>query len=342
MYWGNTDLWVVLKDGDGWSKVAINLGSTINTPYTERTPFLHPDGKTMYFSSDGHYGLGKADVFKSIRLNDTSWTDWSEPVNLGKEINTSEEDWGYKITTNGKRAYFSTVSTVGGFGEEDIYFVDLPQNAKPERDVITVNGKILDEKGKPVDATIRWSDVDQLKEVGVAKTDPNTGEYFIALPVGRYYAYYADVRGYFSPVEYLDLTEAKAFQELKNDVSLLSVDELKNSGKSIRLDNIFFDFDKYDLKEKSYEALSTLYRFMKENPDILVEINAYTDNIGSDRYKKILSEQRANSVVRYLTQKGIEQNRLFPAGYGKENPVATNSTEEGRALNRRVEFRLRK
>lgn len=342
MYWGNTDIWVVLKEGDGWSKTAINLGPTINTPYTDRTPFLHPDGKTLYFSSDGHYSLGKSDVYKTVRLSDSSWTDWSEPVNLGKEINTAEEDWGYKITTDGKRAYFSTVSTIGGFGQEDIYYADLPQNAKPDKDVITVNGKILDEKGKPVDATIRWSDVDQLKEVGVAKTDPNTGEYFIALPVGRYYAYYADVRGYFSPVEYLDLTEAKAYKELKNDVNIVSIDELKNSGKSIRLDNIFFDFDKYELKEKSYEALNTLLRFMKDNSEILVEINAYTDNIGSDKYNKTLSENRANSVVNYLTQKGVSNNRLFPTGYGKEDPVATNSTEEGRALNRRVEFRLKK
>lgn len=341
MFWGNTDIYVVLKEGDGWSKTAINLGPIINTQYTDRTPFLHPDGKTLYFSSDGHPGLGKSDVFKSIRLSDTSWTEWSEPVNLGKEINTSEEDWGYKITTDGKRAYFSTVND-RGFGAEDIYYVDLPQNAKPERDVITITGKIIDEKGKPVDATIRWSDVDQLKEVGVAKTDPSTGEYFIALPVGRYYAYYADVKGYYSPVEYLDLTNTKAYQEIKNDVSLVSVEELKNSGKSIKLENIFFDFDKYDLKEKSYEALNTLLRFMKDNPELIVEINAYTDNIGSEKYNLKLSENRAASVVSYLIQKGIDPSRLFPIGHGKDDPVASNETEEGRALNRRVEFRIRK
>lgn len=341
MFWGNTDIYVVLKDGDNWSQIAINLGPAINTPYTERTPFLHPDGKSLYFSSDGYPGLGKSDVFKSIRLSDTSWTDWSEPVNLGKEINTSEEDWGYKITTDGKRAYFSTVND-RGFGAEDLYYVDLPQNAKPERDVITINGKIIDENGKPIDATIRWSDVDQQKEVGVAKTDPNTGEYFIALPVGRYYAYYADVKGFYSPVEYLDLTNTKKYQEIKNDVKLVSVEELKNSGKSIKLENIFFDFDKYDLKEKSYEALNTLLRFMKENPEIIVEINAYTDNIGSERYNLKLSENRAGSVVTYLIQKGIESSRLFPIGHGKDDPVASNETEEGRALNRRVEFRIRK
>jgi outer membrane protein OmpA-like peptidoglycan-associated protein len=341
MYWGNTDIYVCLREGDGWSKTAINLGPTINTPFTERCPFLHPDGKTLYFSSDGHYGLGKSDVFKSVRLSDTSWTMWSDPVNLGKEINTSEEDWGYKITTNGKRAYFSTINDMG-FGEEDIYYIDLPQNAQPDREVITVVGKVLDENGKPVDATIKWEDIDRLKEVGEAKTNPQTGEYFIALPVGRYYAYYADVKGYYSTVNYLDLTSEKAFKEITTDVNLVSVEELKNSGKGIRIDNIFFDFDSYELKEKSFEALNLLFKFMKDNPEILVEINAYTDNVGTDKYNLKLSQNRANSVVDYLVKKGIDDLRLYPTGFGKQNPVASNETEQGRALNRRVEFRLRK
>jgi outer membrane protein OmpA-like peptidoglycan-associated protein len=341
MDWGNTDLYVCLREGDGWSKNAINLGAVINTPYTERSPFLHPDGKTLYFSSDGHYGIGKSDVFKSIKLSDTSWTDWSEPINLGKEINTSEEDWGYKISTDGKTAYFSTISSMG-YGEEDIYYINLPQIAQPDKNVITITGKVIDEKGNPVDAMIKWEDIEQLKEVGTAKTDPATGEYFIALPVGKYYAYFAEVRGYYSTVNYLDLTDAKTFKEMKTDVNLVSVEELKNSGKSIKIENIFFDFGKYDLQEKSYEALNLLFKFMKDNPDIMVEINAYTDNIGSDKFNYSLSENRANSVVQYLIQKGVENTRLFPHGFGKENPVATNDTDEGRALNRRVEFSLKK
>ncbi|RPI18866.1 MAG: hypothetical protein EHM58_03800 [Ignavibacteriae bacterium] len=341
MYWGNIDLYVCLREGDGWSKEAINLGPSINTPFTERSAFLHPDGKTLYFSSDGFPGLGKSDVFKSVRLSDTSWTMWSEPINLGKEINTSQEDWGYKISTDGKTAYFSTVNN-SGFGEEDIYYINLPQYAKPEKNVITITGKVLDEKGKPVDAVIKWEDIDRLIEVGIAKTDPATGEYFIALPVGKYYAYFAEVRGYYSTVNYLDLTDANTFQEIKTDVNLVSVEELKNSGKSIKIENIFFDFGKYDLKEKSYEALNLLYKFMKDNPDIMVEINAHTDNIGSDNFNIHLSENRASSVVNYLLQKGIEPGRLFPQGFGKNNPVASNDTDEGRALNRRVEFRLKK
>ncbi|MCX7877207.1 MAG: OmpA family protein [Ignavibacteria bacterium] len=340
MMWGNTDIWVVLRESDGsWSKTAINLGSVINTPFTERTPFLHPDGKTLYFSSDGHPGLGKSDVFKTIRLSDTSWTEWSEPVNLGKEINTPQEDWAYKISTDGRRAYFSTVYDKG-FGEEDIYYVELPEEIQPEADVVTVSGKVLDEKGNPVDAVIRWEDVDLQKEVGHANTDPETGEYFIALPTGKYYAYFADVKGYYSIVNYLDLTKAKAYEAIKTDMSVISVEELKNSGRTIKIENIFFDSGKWDLKQESYEALKLLYRFLHANNDLVVEINAHTDNIGSDKYNQDLSEKRASSVVEYLVSLGINSERLISRGFGESQPVADNSTEEGRALNRRVEFRL--
>lgn len=342
MYWGNTDLYVVLKEADGsWGKTAINLGSTINTPYTERTPFLHPDGKTLYFSSDGHPGLGKSDVFKTVRLNDSLWDQWSEPVNLGREVNTPNEDWGFKISTDGKKAFFSTVNDMG-FGEEDIYFVELPEEVQPVSDVVTVNGKVLDENGIPVDATIKWEDVELKKEVGVAKTDPVTGEYFIALPTGRYYAYYADVKGFYSIVNYLDLTAAKAFEQISTNMSVISIEELKKSGKAIKIENIFFDSGKFDLKDESHEALILLYRFMHANPDVMVEINAHTDDIGSDHFNQELSEKRAASVVQYLIEIGIETSRILPQGFGETQPVTTNNTEEGRALNRRVEFKLRK
>lgn len=342
MYWGNTDLYVVVKEADGsWGKTAINLGETINTPYTERTPFLHPDGKTLYFSSDGHPGLGKSDVFKSVRLNDSLWTEWSEPVNLGKEINTPREDWGYKVSTDGTRAYFSTVHDVG-FGEEDIYYVELPEEVQPVSDVVTINGKVLDENGNPVDATIKWEDVALNKEVGIAKTDPETGEYFIALPTGRYYAYYADVKGFYSIVNYLDLTAAKAFEQINTNMSVISIEELKKSGMAIKIENIFFDSGKHELKEESHEALSLLYRFMHANPDVMVELNAHTDDIGSDHFNQDLSEKRARSVVEYLVKIGINPDRLIPQGFGESQPVAPNDTEEGRAINRRVEFRLKK
>ncbi|MGH2576036.1 MAG: OmpA family protein [Ignavibacteria bacterium] len=341
MYWGNTDIYICVREGDGWSKQAINLGPVINTPYTDRSPFLHPDGKTLYFSSDGHYGIGKSDVFRTVRLSDTSWTMWSEPENLGKEINTADEDWGYKISTDGKRAYFSTIKS-GGFGREDLYYVNLPEKVKPDREVFTIYGKVIDENEKPVDAWLKWDDIEMNKEVGTAKTDPETGEYFIALPVGRSYAYYAQAKGFYSNINYLDLTDEKIYKEINTDVKVISVEELEVSGKSIKLERIFFDFDKYDLKEESYQSLNRLIKFLSDNSRIKIEIDAHTDNIGNDNYNLSLSEKRAGSVVNYLILKGIDKSRLFPKGYGETNPIALNDTEDGRALNRRVEFRLLK
>ncbi len=341
MYWGNTDLYVVVKEGNGWSKTAINLGDWINTPYTERTPFLHPDGKTLYFSSDGHPGLGKSDVFKSIRLNDSSWTEWSEPINLGKEVNTADEDWGYKITTDGRRAYFSTINDMG-FGEEDIYYIDLPEIAKPQSSVVTVVGKVIDENGNPVEALIRWEDFERTKDIGSAKTDPQSGEFLIALPIGKSYAYYAEVKGYYGTVNYLDLTKAESYKEIETTVNLISVEGLISSGKAIKIENIFFDSGKYELKEESFESLSRLFKFLHDNDELVVEINAHTDNIGSDEYNLNLSNNRASSVVNYLVSKGIDATKLIAQGFGESQPVAPNDTDEGRALNRRVEFKLRR
>jgi outer membrane protein OmpA-like peptidoglycan-associated protein len=340
MYWGNIDIWVVTKNKDGtWNNQAINIGGVINTPYTERTPFLHPDGKTLYFSSDGHYGIGKSDVFRSVRLSDTSWTEWSAPVNLGIEINTTGEDWGYKISTDGKKAFFST-SVGSGFGQEDLYSVNLPEEVQPEKDVFTIYGKVLDEKGNPVEATIKWEDVLNDKEVGESKTDAESGDYIVILPTGKYYAYYAVVKGYYSDIAYLDLTNAEDYKEIKADVNIVSIENLISTGKAIKLEHIFFDTDKYELKEASYNSLNRLLKFLIENNDIMLEINAHTDSRGSVEYNIGLSEKRAASVVNYLIEKGIKADMLLSNGFGESQPVADNDTEEGRSLNRRVEFRL--
>ncbi|MBI5325148.1 MAG: PD40 domain-containing protein, partial [Ignavibacteriae bacterium] len=169
-YWGNTDIYICEKTDDGWSE-PINLGNVINTPFAERSPFLHPDGKTLYFSSEGHYGFGRLDVFKSTRLRDDSWTEWSEPVNLGKEINGVGDDWGYIVTTQGDIAYFAADNKPDNVGKSDLYSITLPQEAKPEK-VVAVQGRILDDKGNPLEANIVWEDIDSRKQVGTLKSEP--------------------------------------------------------------------------------------------------------------------------------------------------------------------------
>jgi outer membrane protein OmpA-like peptidoglycan-associated protein len=335
-YEGNTDIYVSLKTDSGWSQ-PINLGFTINTPYVERSPFLHPDGKTLYFSSDGHYGLGGLDVFKSVRKSDTSWTHWTQPVNLGKEINTGGYDIAYRISTDGKLAYFAS-NRPGGLGGYDLYAISLPSEVQPEKNVITIKGKVTDEDNNPLDADIRWFDISSNENVGNLKSDPQTGDYIIALPVGKNYGYFAEKNGYYSVSKNVDLLRDPGIKEHTEDIKLISAASLQ--GKPIKLNNIYFDFDRYDLKPESFTELDRVFKFLTDNPEVRIEISAHTDAVGTDEYNLTLSQRRAESVVNYLIGKGMDAARLTARGYGKSMPVASNETEEGRALNRRVEMKV--
>ncbi len=333
---GNVDLYVCRRTPDGWSE-PINLGSVINTPYCEQSPFLHPDGKTLYFSSDGHYGLGRLDIFKTVRLSDTSWTQWSEPVNLGREINTAYDNSGFKINTAGDIAYFAAANRPDGLGREDIYSMVLPKEAKPEMAVISVGGRVTDETGTPMEVEIQWVDLEINQPIGSLKSHPQTGEYFIALPVGKNYGYFASKPGYYSESKNLDLQTVTRSEERQMDITLTSVKEI-SQGTAIQVNNLFFDFDRSELKSESYAELDRLADFLKENEGWKIMISGHTDNKGRKDYNRRLSLRRAESVVAYLSAKQIDQARLKAEGFGDEQPIDTNDTEQGRARNRRVEF----
>lgn len=335
---GNTDMYVCIKTGNGWSE-PINLGKSINTPFTERKPFLHPDGKTLYFSSDGHAGLGRLDVFKTTKISESSWTDWSEPQNLGKEINSSDDDYGYKITTDGSNAYFAARNFSDNPPNFDIYSVPLPQVAKPE-EVFSISGKVTDENGNPLDAELIWEDVSARKQIGKLNSNPITGEYFLVVPFGKKIGYYATRQGYYETSNYIDLSTKKKTDKVRQDIILISIKKMIEEGQTVRLNNIFFDYDKFELKEESFPELDRLLKMLNENPGVKVQINAHTDDQGSDLYNNKLSENRAKSVIDYLALKGIVKERLKSVGFGEKKPIATNETEEGRAQNRRVEFQF--
>ncbi|MCL5990585.1 MAG: OmpA family protein [Bacteroidetes bacterium] len=338
---GNIDLWVCIKNENGWSE-AINLGSVINTPYAERSPFLHPDGKTLYFVSDGHYGLGLCDVFRSVRLSDSSWTEWSEPVNLGKNINSCYNDEWFVITTDGKYAYYSSYKNNN---QIDIYKISLPKSIDPERNVATVNGKVIDKKtGKPIlQAEIKWVELKTGEILNQdLSTNPQTGEFFIVLPVGKNYAYYADKPGYFSESEHLDLTGIKKNITKEINIKLIPEPEIQGCNITFQLNNIYFDFDSASLKQESFWELNRVIDFLKDAPNCKIQINGHTDSIGTKEYDQLLSERRAKSVKNYLVSNGITESRIITKGYGEKKPIASNETEEGRERNRRVEFILKK
>jgi len=336
-YGGNTDIYVAIETGE--EMVAINLGEIINTPYSEYSPFLHPDGKTLYFSSDAHGGLGGLDVFKATKLSSDSWTEWSEPVNLGKEINGPYNDWAYQVSTDGTHAFFATSSRPEGFGGNDIYSITMPEKAKP-LPVITVSGRVTDPDGQPLGAELNWSDLERQETVGMNKSDPQTGSYFIVLPAGSRYSYHAEKEGYIGKSESFDLRGMGEHVQYQLDIVLYPVEQLAKEEITIRLNNIFFDFDKYELRPESHQELDRWVKFLTENRELQMEIHGHTDNVGTDAYNQKLSEKRVQAVADYLVEKGIDPTRVPATGFGESQPVAGNDTPEGRQLNRRVEIKF--
>ncbi|MFA6570128.1 MAG: OmpA family protein [Bacteroidota bacterium] len=335
-YGGNTDIWVCTKTKTGWSE-PINLGTTINTPYAERAAFLHPDGKTLYFSSEGHYGLGSLDVYKSVRLSGKSWTEWSEPVNLGKNINTSNIDYGYRVSTEGDVAYYA--SSINN-NQYDIYYITLPKAAKPEDFVVTISGKVVDEKGKPMKAEIKWENLETKEEVGVLESDPQNGKFFIVLPAGKNYGYFASKEGYISVNQNVNLKNLNENKKISINIKLISEESLITGTDTLVLNNIFFDHDSYELKSESYSELDRLMDFIKNRTKKIIQISGHTDSDGERYYNQKLSLNRAQAVVDYLVSKGIKKTNIRAKGFGPDKPVATNESEDGKAKNRRVEFNI--
>ena len=327
--YGQNDLYVSFRKDDGSYSEPINLGNQINTSGYELSPFLAADGVTLYFGSDGHYGYGNSDIFVSKRLDDT-WTNWSKPLNMGPEINSMYWDGYYTIPASGNYAY--VVSNEGG--SDDIYRIELSKEFKPEA-VALISGKVFDSKTKkPLESTIEYSDLNKNNSPGLASSDPLNGSYKISLTTGNIYQFLAVKNGYYPISENIDLTKLKDYTELNKDLYLTPIEK----GSSIRLNNLFFDFNKSDIKKESYPELERLVDLLQKNPTIKIEIAGHTDNVGDQDYNLKLSQQRADAVVSFLKTKKIADDRIKGVGYGKNKPIANNETEEGKAINRRVEF----
>ncbi len=322
---GGYDIWVS-ENINGWQE-PINLGSTINTINDEQSPFISWDGRTLFFSSNGHSSFGGFDIFRA-RKNGSSWTDWEAPINLGPEINTIYNERHYLRVENSNEAFISS-DRPGGQGGEDIYKVVILN--EEYIDGIRVYGDLVDNYGKPVSADINWTyTIDDEVITNVAQSNAN-GYYNIYLPridtveiqitQSNYQAY--------SGVIIFD----EGINELKHDIQIELLEE-----KNYVIENIYFDFDKATLKEESFPSLNMLVTTIKANPGIEVCVVGHTDNIGSAKYNKNLSERRAQSVVQYLIDNGVDKDILNYRGEGQENPKVANDTEENRQLNRRVEF----
>jgi len=331
---GDMDIYVSFwsEKNNHWTKPR-NLGPTINTDGVDVVPFVAADNKTIYFSSSGHPGFGGNDLFMSRRL-DESWTKWSEPINLGSKINTPQNEFAIFLPASGEHAYFSSYNRFSS--SMDIYRIQMPEQFKPSP-VVLISGTVVNPKtGEPLLADIVYSDLETGEEVGRARSSPVDGKYQIALPSGREYAFSADQEGYFGENQLIDLREQKEFEEIEVEIAAVPLEE----NATIELKNIFFQTARYSLKSTSRQELNRLLELLEDNPDLSIEVAGHTDSIGKPGYNQRLSENRAKSVVAYLLEKGIDTERLVAKGYGEEAPVASNKTEEGRAQNRRVEFKI--
>lgn len=515
-----------LLPNNEWSYPAA-LDGNVNSKYAERSPYLHPDGRTLYFSSDGHGGMGRMDVFKTTIISDNDFIHWREIENLGKEINTPKNDWGFKFSTDGSKAYFSSetgqknessvillldvsgsmagtkieslkvsaqetasfaiqnnseiailafdgsatvpinfylpftrnlqdifdfidglnagggtpmyqayaeacqymrtyasatsksksiilmtdgvadqsvtlqsklqevkskglvyptqcialevslnstayndLNTIALFSKgklfhavqasqlnvafaeasqeiynfngqssnRDIYSIELPAYLRPGM-VATISGKLKDSQNKPVSAKMRWEDLESKKEVGESKSDPTDGSFFIALPVGKNYGYFAETENYYPLSGNVDLrNETKGIQIIE-EFKLVSYEELKTTKTSVTINNVFFDFGKYDLLPTSILELNRFANIVNKF-DRKIEISGHTDNVGDDADNLTLSESRAESVRNYLISMGCKPELLFSKGYGESKPVKPNDSDSNRAKNRRVDFKF--
>jgi outer membrane protein OmpA-like peptidoglycan-associated protein len=330
---GGRDIWVCIKQNGKWGEPE-NLGPTVNTSLDEDGTFLHPDGKTLFFSSKGHNTLGGFDIFKTV----LSEGKWSKPENIGAPINTPADELHFVLSASGTKGYYASAKP-GGAGGKDIYEVRYTKlKTKKETPQLTIlKGVITDElTDSVIEADMEIIDIEKNVVVATLNSNKATGKYLISLPSGKNYGVIVKAKDYLFHSVNVNIPFTTGYQEIVKDIELKKV----VIGKSIVLNNIFYDFDKATLRSESMAELDRLINLLNENPTIKIELSSHTDDKGSDDYNQKLSQQRAQSVVDYLIQKGISTDRLTAKGYGETVPVAPNDTDENRQLNRRTEFKI--
>ncbi len=353
---GELDIYVSVRDQGGDWGPAVNLGSNINTEFDEDSPFIDYDNKTLYFSSRGGKGMGGYDIFKAEY--DSASNNWMDIVNLGYPMNTPDDDIYFVGTKEGKKGYFASVRD-DGMGYTDIYMVTVPysdidtkerlgprnyltkgvqdstQNEVNQSVSLQVSVNDYDD-GTPLDAIVRLRRVEDNVVFNVTSDQPGKYQVRVNHPQEAVYMLSMERDGYL--FKNISITLPAATNESQNILRTFELSKLKVGLGSI-LRNIYFDFDRFTLKSESFEELNKLEGLLAGSPNMRIEIAGHTDYVGSDNYNNTLSVKRANAVINFLINKGIDPRRLEPKGYGKSRPIASNDDEEdGRELNRRVEF----
>jgi outer membrane protein OmpA-like peptidoglycan-associated protein len=322
----NVDLWMSRRSIDGAWSAPVNMGTVINTEGDEISPFIAADNKTLYFASNGHPGVGGFDLYVS-RLGGGSW---SRPESIGTPINSAYDECFLTTQLGTDNIYFASTRP-GGEGDLDIW-LGVP-NPLPPSAVTMVIGAVRDSKTKaPVGATLTVRDISTNEIVSTFHSDDQDGNYVVILQPGRGYVITSEAAGYLFFSERFDVPAESGNTTVRKDIDM--------TRDIVRL-LVFFDFDKATLQKESSVDLDRAVQWLKANPSVKVELAGHTDNVGSREYNLRLSDERAHAVMNYLVSRGVSSSRLSAAGYGMDEPIATNETEEGRGQNRRVEFRVK-
>jgi outer membrane protein OmpA-like peptidoglycan-associated protein/Tol biopolymer transport system component len=329
---GEMDIWVSTQDeNDHWTE-PVNLGDSINTNEDEQSPFIHQDNQTLYFSSRGRVGMGGYDIFLCRKKN---MKQFGSPINLGYPINTYADETGLVVNAKGDKAYFTSDRKVDN--GKDIFEFELYNDARPIL-VSYMKGKVFDaETKKPLDAMFELIDLKSKITVNKSAASKFNGEFLVCLPTNCDYALNVSKAGYLFYSENFTFSGInEKTRPLVKNIAMLPI----KPGNVVVLNNIFFETASYALKEESNIELTKLLQFMQNNKNIKVEIRGHTDNTGDTKFNLKLSENRAKKVAQYLIEKGIPAERILYKGYGETKPVGDNTTEEGRARNRRTEFAI--
>lgn len=331
---GQSDIYRSDLDENNHWKQPVKLNSHINTAKNEQSVFIHPDNKTLYFSSDGHIGMGKSDIYLSRW--DEEKQDWGEAVNLGYPINSHKEESSILVAPNGTTAYYAS-DRPEGFGELDLYSFRLPKQIQPQK-ITYLKGIVFDAQSQnPLSATFELIDLINGKQIAYSNSDENDGSFLLTLPLGDDYLLNVSKSGYLFYSDQFVLQNSYDNQHpfLKN----IALQKIAVNENAI-LKNIFFKTNESELQESSEIELSKLISFLKQNPNVHIEIQGHTDSVGQADYNQKLSTARAKSVYDFLIKHSIEDKRLTYKGFGDKNPIAENTNEAGRAQNRRTAFKV--
>jgi outer membrane protein OmpA-like peptidoglycan-associated protein len=331
--YGGNDLYVSHRMENGRWSPPENMGPSINTAGDESAPFIHADNSSLYFTSNALPGYGGDDLFVVRKKTDGAW---GIPENLGYPINTIENEGSLVVASDGKTAYYAS-DRADSRGQLDLYTFELRSDVRPVQ-TFWVKGRVYDKKtGKGLPSSVELGDLNSKQIISKLQTD-ETGNYLTTLPIGKDYAFNVNRKGYLFFSENFMLTGPSTDSIYQMDIPLQPIE----ANASIILKNIFFDVNQYELKPSSQLELDDVVKLLRENPLVSVQINGYTDNVGKPADNLLLSENRAKSVVNYLKSKGIDPKRLSYKGFGEAQPVSPNTSEAGRAKNRRTELKVLK